>query len=1293
MANLDPMKYAVAWIAPLEIEARAALHMLDERHQGRFPVGRGDDYVYHAGTMGGHNIIIATLPAGQKYGTASAAALASQLKKFFPNLWFGLLVGVAAGLPDLSRDPVRDIRLGDVLVSLPEGEIAGLIAYDLGKETDTGFQPLRLGQYLTPTEPIVRSAMGSIRMEGPYDSKKLLPYYDKIRDKEHASGTFADPGQDLDVLYFHHDDGSERIAKRDRRPDSRRICVWYGPIGSGDKLWRNMQKKNELRDQYGLIGLEMEAAGIMDHIPVGVIRGACDYGDGHKNKIWQPYAAAMAAAYARALLDEIPPRSSSLSEAFQAQLRIGDTLRQSGRFLDELTERPETPPTPSIMIPFGRDSDFVERGATLGQIGHRCGQPGARAALVGLGGVGKSQLAIEYAYRTQERLSNTWVFWIHASNKTRFEQGFRDIAAHVRLAGRQAPNANLFQLVHDWLQDKRNGPWVIILDNVDDAGFLKSPTPNVKIAATPNIEIAATMVDDTHQRPLMSNIPYCQHGSVLITSRSKGAALELVEDSNIITIDPMTEKDALRLFQKKLGSSHDELCTDKLAATLEYMPLAIIQAAAYVVQRRPRYSIQRYLEEFHNSDKKQASLLSLPSGQLRRDTEAKNSILITWQISFNYVYEKTPSAARLLSYMSFCDRQGIPESLLRGQVNNINSKTEQNQPNAEYDLSAEDRPNKAAADAASIDSGNDGGSSVTEQRSNCSDDDRFENDILMLRNFSFITANGDGTTFAMHRLVQLATLEWLREQNLYDHWRHQFLIRLNAELPNGQYENWGKVQPLFPHALLVSLQKPSTNDAIIAWAAILYKAAWYACEMEKVTEAELLSIQAMKAREGILDEEHEDVVSSKSMVALAYCLGGHWNKAEKLQVQVLETSKRKLGADHPSTLADMSNLSKTYRRQGRFEEAERLQVHVVKTRKANLGPDDPLTLNSIGRLAMMFSSQGRLEDAERLLVPVVKSLRTKRGASHPDTLANISGLVSIYIEQGRWEEAETLGLQLMEMCNTKLGADHWQTLAGIADLVSIYHNQGRWGETEKLQVQLIEARKKKLGESHLDTLRSINDLASTFWRQSRWEEAEKLQMQVMEAYKIKLGADHPETLSSINNLATTFSSQGRLEEAEKLQIQLMEIYKGAKLEADHPDLLVSMSNLATVFWHQGRWAEAETLQVQVLESDKMKLGAAHPSTLTDMNNLASTYRKQGRWKEAEGLQVQVLETRKAIFGADDPATLLSMNNLALTLENLGRRREALDLMERCAALRGRVLGPQHPATKASEEAVAFWHQR
>ena len=384
---LDPACYSVAWIAPLEIEARAALHLLDHRHRGRFPLARGDDYIFHAGDMCGHNIIIATLPAGQEYGTGSAAALASQVKKFFPNLWFGLLVGVAAGLPRHTGNPPRDIRLGDVLVALPEGDSAGLIAYDLSKETADGFQLLRFGHVLATTEVVVRSAIGSIKLEAPNDVDIFLPYFDVIKDKEHASGTFVDPGQDGDTLYEFDDDGGAREVARPRRPETRRTRVWYGPIGSGEKLMKNAQKRNELRDRYNVIGLEMEAAGMMNRIPVGVIRGVCDYGDQHKNKEWQPYAAAMAAAYAKAVLSEIHPRAvpSARSQPAVAAAQRGPVFNGSisGR---NVVAGPSA--SGGSTVPFRPDPDFVERPDITAWLREHCSQPSSRAALVGLGGIG-----------------------------------------------------------------------------------------------------------------------------------------------------------------------------------------------------------------------------------------------------------------------------------------------------------------------------------------------------------------------------------------------------------------------------------------------------------------------------------------------------------------------------------------------------------------------------------------------------------------------------------------------------------------------------------------------------------------------------------------------------------------------------------------------------------------------------------------------------------------------------------------------------------------------------------------
>ncbi|KAL4736902.1 hypothetical protein BDV11DRAFT_192895 [Aspergillus similis] len=324
MPTLDPNLYTVAWIAPLEIEVQAARHVLDKVHSGTFPVGPGDDYLFHAGEIHGHNVVIATFAANQPYGTNSATSLASHVKRFFPNLWFGLLVGVAAGLPNLSCSPPRDIRLGDVIVaySPPGGDLPAIIPYELGKQTgDIGFELLRNGHSLLQTERIVGSAIGKIKAE-KRDAQAILCYYRSIAG---MATKFPDPGQENDLLYL---PGNNVTVPRQRRPDAERTRVWYGSIGSGDKLLKSSRDQDKIRDNYNVIGLEMEAAGVLNEIAVGVIRGVCDYGDERKNKDWQPYAAVMAAAFAKAVVCEISPKhvglvspKSDFTEADNACLR------------------------------------------------------------------------------------------------------------------------------------------------------------------------------------------------------------------------------------------------------------------------------------------------------------------------------------------------------------------------------------------------------------------------------------------------------------------------------------------------------------------------------------------------------------------------------------------------------------------------------------------------------------------------------------------------------------------------------------------------------------------------------------------------------------------------------------------------------------------------------------------------------------------------------------------------------------------------------------------------------------
>ncbi|KAM0139134.1 hypothetical protein ACHAP3_003402 [Botrytis cinerea] len=845
-------------------------------------------------------------------------------------------------------------------------------------------------------------------------------------------------------------------------------------------------------------------------------------------------------------------------------------------------ERLETPPNPAALIPFSRDKDFVERGTILDQIYEKFTASGSRTVLVGLGGVGKSQLAIEYAYQTRDRSQETWVFWVHASNTARFEQSFREIANCVKIPGRQNPQANVFQLVHDWLHDDRKGKWLVILDNADDASFLVQAQSKGRDGQTSN------NIENT--RPLITYLPHCPNGSILVTTRSRDAALKLVEQRDIIAIGPMGMVEALALVEKKLEKCDNNNNTAELVEALEFMPLAIVQAASYISKRMPRYSLQDYLKDFRKSDRKRTSLLDRDSQQLRRDWEANNSILITWQISFDYIRKIRSTAADLLSLMSFFDRQGIPEALLRSP--DTHRSLHRNQKKRSDDVDDDDH--SSISTACSDDD--------TDKTSQSSINDEFEDDISLLQDYSFISVTADRTTFAMHRLVQLATRKWLEDQKQQENWKQQFIKNLNEELPTGEYENWVQCRTLFPHAKLALLYEPEEQNSLQEWASILYKSGWYAWQMGNSEDAEKLSVKAMKVRKRIFGREHDDTLRSMAIVGLVYRFRGQWDAAEELQVQVMETRKKKLGVDHPDTLTSMNNLALTYLIQGRWDAAEELQVQVMKTRKKKLGVD------------------------------------------HPDTLTSMSNLASTYFNQGRLDTAEELQVQVMEICKKKLGVNHPNTLTSMGNLASIYSNQGRWDAAEELEVQVMGTRKKKLGVDHPHTLTSMGNLALTYSNQERLDAAEELQTQVMETRKKKLGVDHPSTLTSMGNLALTYSNQGRLDAAEELQTQVMETRK-KKLGVDHPDTLTSMSNLASTYFNQGRLGAAEELQTQVMETRKKKLGVDHPSTLTSMASLAYTWKEQYRHKEALKLMEECVVLRTKILGINHPQTLSSHKNL------------------------------------------------
>ncbi|KAN0067053.1 Nucleoside phosphorylase domain containing protein [Elaphomyces granulatus] len=314
-SDLTNASYSVGWICALETELAASEAMLDEEHPGLLQA-KNDTNTYTLGRMGRHNVVIACLPSGTT-GICAAATAAKDLLRSFPKVRFGLMVGIGGGAPSNPSDnPCKDIRLGDVVVSNPEGNCGGVLQYDLGKTIKDG-KFIQTGSLNKPPT-VLMTGVSKLRAWHLRKGNAIRRHVDSMLESNPAmQQNFKHRNPEDDRLFqadYDHMDGEkdckncneEHLVQRMSRIPNFPV-VHYGVIGSANRVMRHGVTREKLRQERGILCFEMEAAGLMDNFPCLVVRGICDYSDTHKNKDWQPYAAATAAAYAKELLGVITP--------------------------------------------------------------------------------------------------------------------------------------------------------------------------------------------------------------------------------------------------------------------------------------------------------------------------------------------------------------------------------------------------------------------------------------------------------------------------------------------------------------------------------------------------------------------------------------------------------------------------------------------------------------------------------------------------------------------------------------------------------------------------------------------------------------------------------------------------------------------------------------------------------------------------------------------------------------------------------------------------------------------------
>ncbi|ERF70367.1 hypothetical protein EPUS_05186 [Endocarpon pusillum Z07020] len=515
--------YGVAIICPLEVEVSAVRYMLNEEH-ARLPNKEGDSNRYICGRMSGHNVVIGFLPEGSQGATLR------------------LLVGIGGGVPSVQND----VRLGDVVVSMPSGGHGGVVQYDLGKETPTGFE--RKG-FLEPPPTSWRTCVVDMKSAHRTKANQISTFLDDMIRKYPGLDEYRRLTTAKDVLFLptnKHASGETTCQKCDHsqvveRPPRARDTptIFYGLIASGNRI---------AQDAGGALCFEMEAAGLMNDFRCVVIRGISDYADSHKNDDWHAYSAAVAAGCAKELLTYMNSVVGSNSTSRNVHWTITRVTNPyfTGRadIVTEITEVVQN----ALQDDTGMDQ--------------------CRIVVTGMGGQGKSEICLHVADRVR---SSFWgVFWVDVDKVALAESGFRAIGSRLNLPAPSIDDVrqSLANIKHRWL---------LILDNAD-----------------------ARDVDYQQYFPTGCT------GVIVLTSRNSKCHQYATRKS--ITLDGLLPHDASNLFLQaaQIPRSQHEACkqdADFVATSLlKGHPLALIQAGAYV--SRGHCSIAAYPSVFHRQRKR-----------------------------------------------------------------------------------------------------------------------------------------------------------------------------------------------------------------------------------------------------------------------------------------------------------------------------------------------------------------------------------------------------------------------------------------------------------------------------------------------------------------------------------------------------------------------------------------------------------------------------------------------------------------------------------------------------------------
>lgn len=641
----------------------------------------------------------------------------------------------------------------------------------------------------------------------------------------------------------------------------------------------------------------------------------------------------------------------------------------------------------------------------------------------------------------------------------------------------------------DWLENRANGPWLLILDNADDATVLLDRPKS-------DTDIGPTSV----QRRLLDFVPRVQHGAVLITSRDRTCVLGLTGHRGTpIEVLEMNLEESVNLLRNILPEALQEEASE-LVKELENIPLAISQASAYI-KAVTMISIPKYLKLFRRDNEDQAALLNQNKEDLRRDSGVPNAVITSWQLSFNQIRKNNPASADLLSLMSYFNRQAIPGFLVKGDADEI----------------------------------------------------FFYDHINVLLSFSLIRAEIEEDTFEIHRLVQTAMQHWLRSEGCDQLWKERAIDRLACHFPwNDQEAQWPACEALMSHVDEVICHKGGSKEAQLSLAEILVRTAWYLVERRgHAGLAEQRSRQALEIQRQYFGDSSEVISLTLQTLAAAYNELSKFEEAKQLQESILEQALKTLGQEHRETLIYKHSLALSCLNLGQLQRSEDLLRPVVEVGERVSGPENQIYLVYGKTLAECYLRQGKYEAAEKLISKILEISKRCYGIEHISTLGAMETLSLAHRDLQNFEEAENLISEAIPLFTKVFGPIHLRTLGTRSILAKIYYRRNKLDEAKEICMSCLDTAQETYGPQNMTTLVISNLLALIYQKQGNLTDASRLLKDVAEADRKVFGADHPNTLAFLNNLAVCYYDMGDKNHAIRLMTDVLD-RKRKVFPEDHP---------------------------------------------------------------------------------------------------------------------------------------------